>query len=201
MHAAPILRYGTSGVLIAFALLAGLFAAGYAYTDLRLRLAILLTVGWLTIAGGLGFLAWSRPDRAVPVLGVITIITAGTTIIDSRVDLFGRDDIGPVMTMVIVAILVPPGSTRTETGDRRRAAVACSWPLPGARCRPAHGPAWGRASSRCGLDGLLRRHRPADSRQRPPLAPRRMAGAPCDEAQADGGTGPVIPVRGPAVHA
>ncbi|AZN29185.1 hypothetical protein EJO69_01890 [Flaviflexus salsibiostraticola] len=107
MRAAPILRYGTSGLLIAFALLAGLFAAGYAYTDLRLRLAILLTVGWLTIAGGLGFLAWSRPDRAVPVLGVVTIITAGTTIIDSRVDLFGRDDIGPVLTMVIVAILVP----------------------------------------------------------------------------------------------
>lgn len=102
-----VLRYAASGLLGLAAVLMGLFAAGYAYADLPLWLAVSLTVGWLALAGGLGWLAWRRPDAAVPVLLGLTVVLAGVTVTDARVDLFGRDRAGPVMTVVVVAFLVP----------------------------------------------------------------------------------------------
>lgn len=104
---ARVLRYAASGVLILFAVLGGLFAAGYAYEDLPLWLAVTLTVAWLALAGGLGWLAWRRADVAVPVLLGVTVALAVLTVVDSRLDLFRRDEYGPVTTVAILAALVP----------------------------------------------------------------------------------------------
>lgn len=104
---AKVLRYAAAGLLVAFAVLGSLFAAGYAYADLALWLAVTLTAGWLALAGGLGWLAWRRPDTAVPVLLGLTVVVAALSVTDARMDLFDRDTTGPVVTVLIMAVLVP----------------------------------------------------------------------------------------------
>jgi hypothetical protein len=101
------LRYAAVGVLLLFAVLGALFAAGYAYADLAPVLAVALTVGWLALAGGLGWLAWRRPDTAVPVLLGLTVAVAVLSVTDARMDLLDRDATGPVTTVLILAVLVP----------------------------------------------------------------------------------------------
>src|SRR5690606_25174546 len=96
-----------SGLLALVAVLGGLFAAGYAYADLPLWQALSATAVWLVLAGGLGWLAWRRPGTAVPVLLGVTVTVAALSVLDSRYDLFGRDRSGPVMTVMILAVLVP----------------------------------------------------------------------------------------------
>lgn len=102
-----VLRYAASGLLLLLAVLGGLFAAGYAYTDLALWLAVTLTVAWVALAAGLGWLAWRRPDRAAPVLLGLTVALAALTVTDARLDLFVRDERGPVVTVLILAAVVP----------------------------------------------------------------------------------------------
>ena len=107
LRSAAVLRYAAAGLLVGLSVLGSVFAAGYAYSDLPLWQALVATAGWLAIACGLGWLAWRRPDRAVPVLLGATLALSALTVLDSRADLFRREELGPVTTVVILAVLVP----------------------------------------------------------------------------------------------
>ena len=102
-----ILRFAAAGVLLLLAVLGGLFAAGYAVSDLPLLPVVLGIVGWVGVAAVLGWLALRRTDVAVPVLLAVTVAVAVISVLDARFDLFARDSSGPVVTVGILAVLVP----------------------------------------------------------------------------------------------
>lgn len=102
-----VLRVLTGALLILLALGGGLFAVGYAVSDLPLAAVILGIAAWVLAAGGLGWLALRRTDAAVPTLLALSVAIAALAVLDGRFDLFDRDTTGPVMTIVILGALVP----------------------------------------------------------------------------------------------
>ncbi|SDL25186.1 hypothetical protein [Tessaracoccus oleiagri] len=106
---------GTSKVLSAVALvvlllmsLAGsLFAAGYAFTDLPLWLPILGSLLWLAIAVGLTFVVLRFPEVAVQVMLAVTAVVALLIVLDGTLGIFRRDELGPVATVLLLAVFVP----------------------------------------------------------------------------------------------
>ncbi|RIK16958.1 MAG: hypothetical protein DCC50_03330 [Acidobacteria bacterium] len=94
-------------MLLLVALLGGLFAAGYAVSDLPV-LSVTVAIGaWVLAAAALSWLAISRTALAVPVLAVVTVALAGVAVVDAWMDLFSRDTTGPVMTIAFLALLAP----------------------------------------------------------------------------------------------
>ncbi len=106
---------GTSKVLSAVALvvlllmsLAGsLFAAGYAFSDLPLWQPILGSLLWLAIAVGLTFVVLRFPEVAVQVMLAVTAVVALLIVLDGTLGIFRRDELGPVATVLLLAVLVP----------------------------------------------------------------------------------------------
>ena len=94
-----VLRVLTGALLILLALGGGLFAAGYAVSDLPLVPVILGVAAWVLTAGGLGWLALRRTDAAIPTLLALSVAIAALAVLDARFDLFDRDTNGPVMTI------------------------------------------------------------------------------------------------------
>jgi len=108
MRASPrVLQVLASGLLILLALGGGLFAAGYAISDLPLLPVILGISIWALAAAGLGWLALRRTGVAVPTLLAVSVAVAALAVIDGRFDLFNRNTNGPVMTLIILAVVVP----------------------------------------------------------------------------------------------
>lgn len=102
-----ILRYSATGLLLLLSVLGGFFAAGYAVSDLPVLPVTLGIVAWVAAAGGLGWLALRRPGPAVPWLLAVSVAVALTAVVDARMDLFDRTSTGPVVTVVILAAVVP----------------------------------------------------------------------------------------------
>lgn len=102
-----VLRGLASGLLVLLALGGGLFAAGYAVSDLPLFPVILGITLWVAAAAGLGWLALRRTDVAVPTLLAVSVGVAALAVLDGRLNLFERDTNGPVMTIIVLAAIVP----------------------------------------------------------------------------------------------
>lgn len=96
MHAASFFKYLAFGLMTLFALLGGLFAAGYAVTDLDGGTAALLIASYAVPAVGLSILALLRPGAAGPVLVALTVVVLVVNDIDAVVHLIPRDTWGPV---------------------------------------------------------------------------------------------------------
>ncbi|MCC2592075.1 hypothetical protein LKO27_01350 [Tessaracoccus sp. OS52] len=102
-----VLTYIGGIILALVAIAGGLFAAGYAFSDFPLWIAISAAVAWIAFAGLLAWLAFRSPEVAVPVLLAFTLVVSAVTIIDSRMDLFQRDTSGPVAAVVVLAMFIP----------------------------------------------------------------------------------------------
>lgn len=104
---AKVLQFVAFGVLVAVALVGGLFAAGNAWADMPRGVVVAGIVLWVVVAGGLSWLAFASPGPAVPVLaGVVALMTV-LTAVDGRLDLFDRDRNGPVAVVALLSLLVP----------------------------------------------------------------------------------------------
>lgn len=102
-----ILRYAAAVILLLVAVLGGVFAAGYAMDDMSTLFVTVAVAAWVVAAGGLGWLALRGTDVAVPTLLAVTVVVAAVAVVDARFDLFVRDERGPVMTVAILALMVP----------------------------------------------------------------------------------------------
>lgn len=94
-------------VLLLMALAGALFAAGYAFSDLPLWLPVLESVIWLAIAIGLTFVVLRLPEVAVQVMLAVTGVMVLLIVLDGTVGIFRRDELGPVVTVLLLAVLVP----------------------------------------------------------------------------------------------
>lgn len=107
---ARFLRWAGALLAVLFASLFGLFAAGEAFASDLPRLPLVLAViGWVVVAAGLGWLALRRTDLAVPTLLAVTVALVALRIVDAQVDLLGRDEVGPWVTVVSLSALVGLG--------------------------------------------------------------------------------------------
>lgn len=107
---ARFLRWGGGLLAVIFASLFGLFAAGEAFaSDLPRVPLVLAVVGWVVVAAGLGWLALRRTDVAVPTLLAVTVALVALMVVDGQVDLLGRDQVGPWVTVVSLSALVGLG--------------------------------------------------------------------------------------------
>lgn len=126
MRTSPrVLQVLASGLLILLALGGGLFAAGYAISDLPLLPVILGISIWALAAAGLGWLALRRTGVAVPTLLAVSVAVAALAVIDGRFDLFNRNTNGPVMTLIILAVVVPVALLGCA-GPPKRGSCSCS---------------------------------------------------------------------------
>lgn len=94
-------------VLLLMALAGALFAAGYAFSDLPLWLPVLQSAVWLAVAIGLTFVVLRLPEVAVQVMLVVTGVMVLLIVLDGTVGIFRRDELGPVGTVFLLAVLVP----------------------------------------------------------------------------------------------
>lgn len=93
-----------------FCALAGLIVAGETLTDPGGWTGIGLTVLWLVPTIGLAVLAFYRPDTAIPVLALATLLPVGYgawTLVDYEGARGWEDQTGPVSLVFLLMIAVP----------------------------------------------------------------------------------------------
>lgn len=115
---AGAVRYVAFGFMTLFGVLATLFVAGYAFTDLALATAVALTAAWVVPMVVLSVFALRRPEPMARVLAWGAGIVSAATLLDSAIGIVPRDDWGPVLAVVVLALAVPLaflGLHRTRT--------------------------------------------------------------------------------------
>ena len=93
-----------------FCALAGFMIAGYTLTDPGGWAGLGLTALWLVPAIGLAALAFYRPDTAIPVLALATLLPVGFgvwTLVDYEGARGWEDQTGPVSLVFLLVIAVP----------------------------------------------------------------------------------------------
>lgn len=101
---AKVLRSLAFGFMTLFGVLGTMFVAGYAFTDLGTATAVAVTAAWVVPMVALSVLALRRPETALRVLAWLTGIVSVTTVLDSVFRIVPRDDWGPVMAVVVLAL-------------------------------------------------------------------------------------------------
>ena len=104
MHAASFIKYLAVVLMTLFALVGGLFAAGYAVQDLSGGTAALLIASYAVPAVVLSLLALLRPSSTGPVLVALTVLILLVNDVDALARLIPRDTWGPVG--VIAALML-----------------------------------------------------------------------------------------------
>lgn len=101
---AKFFKYTAFTLMTLFGVLGGLFAAGYAFEDLELALAIGLTAAWVVPMIGLSVFALRAHDLAPRVFVGLTALAVLLTLFDSAVGLVPRDDVGPVASIAVLVL-------------------------------------------------------------------------------------------------
>ena len=105
-----VLAWVGFSVTVAFLGLAGLMVAGYTLTDPGGWTGLGLTALWAIPALGLAVLAFYRPDTALPVLAVASLLPIGFgvwTLVDYDGARGWEDQHGPVSLVLILAVGLP----------------------------------------------------------------------------------------------
>ncbi|HET9127248.1 MAG TPA: hypothetical protein VFN73_04145 [Propionibacteriaceae bacterium] len=109
MPGASALKYSAVVLMTLFALLGGLFAAGYAIADLSGRAAALLIAAYAVPAVGLSVLAIIRPAVLGPVLVGLSVVVIVFNDIDAAARLIPRDTYGPVGVVAVLMLAAAIG--------------------------------------------------------------------------------------------
>lgn len=107
--AATILRWTAFTIMMLFAVVGGLFVAGYAFEDLETWTAIASTAAWLVPTVVLSLLALLRPDIGAPVLLGVAVAAGVATVLDASFSVIDIDAVGPVMAIAVFATAVALG--------------------------------------------------------------------------------------------
>jgi hypothetical protein len=100
-------RYVVFGLAALFLLLASAFTIGTALQDPGGATAVVLTLAWVVPAVGFSVFALLRPAHAEQVLMAVTAVVAAFVIVQALTDVVPVDDVGPVGTIVCLALAVP----------------------------------------------------------------------------------------------
>jgi hypothetical protein len=106
----PVLAWVGFGVTVAFLGLAGLMVAGYTLTDPGGWTGLGLTALWVLPLLGLAALSFYRPDAAVPVLAVASLVPIGFgvwTLVDYAGVRGWEDQHGPVALVFLLVLGLP----------------------------------------------------------------------------------------------
>ncbi len=109
MTATKFLRYVAFAAMLAFGVLGGLFAAGYAFEDPGGWAAVGLVALYALPVVALSGYAARRPQRAGRTLAVVTGVVACLVLLDAAVGLVDRDRVGPVDSMVVLMLGIALG--------------------------------------------------------------------------------------------
>lgn len=105
-----VLAWVGFALTVAFLGLAGLMVAGYTLTDPGGWTGLGLTALWVVPALGLTVLSFYRPDNAIPVLAVASLVPIGFgvwTLVDYEGSRGWEDQHGPVSLVFILAVGLP----------------------------------------------------------------------------------------------
>jgi hypothetical protein len=106
----PILSWVAFGISVSFLALAGFMIAGYTLTDPGGWIGLGLTALWIVPMLGLTMLAFYRPDTAIPVLALASLVPISVglwTLLDYEGVRGWEDQNGPVSLVFILVIGLP----------------------------------------------------------------------------------------------
>lgn len=104
-----VLRWTAFSLVLAFGVLGGLFAAGYAFDDPGGWEAVGMVAGYAVPSAVLCWYAATRPERAGRLLTVATVVVAALLLLNALLTPVDRDQLGPVDSVGVLALAVALG--------------------------------------------------------------------------------------------